>query len=86
MYITENSFAPQNEPHTAKLIFSDIWKDFHGNSPKKQRFFKVKISVSQKKLRINKKVFLLNEIEKGQILCKSFVDESDFFSQTSEMR
>ena len=27
--ITENSFAPQNKPHPAKLRFSGVWKHFH---------------------------------------------------------
>ena len=31
MGITEYSFAPQNEPHTAKLNISGVWKHFHGN-------------------------------------------------------
>ncbi len=32
--ITENSFAPQNEPHTNKLSFSGILNHFHGNKKK----------------------------------------------------
>ncbi len=36
--INKNSFSPQNEPHTAKLCFSAVLKQFRGNSLKNSLF------------------------------------------------
>ncbi len=55
--LTKTCFSPQSEPHTAKLCFSVVLKDFRGNS-QRTSLFSQKSGFSEKSKEILKKLVL----------------------------
>ena len=59
-------FSPQNEPPSAKLCFSVVFKHFWGNSLKNSLFIK-KSDISERNSEIIRKINFLNKFEKEKI-------------------
>ena len=83
--MTENSFAPQNEPHTAILKFFLCFEIFLMILTK-LNFYGPKIDYLRKKLLIPQREIFLHKFEKGLILKLGFdLMETTLFVQTREM-
>ena len=70
--LTKTLFSPQNEPHTAKLCFSVVFKHFWANLQQTSLLVK-KVIISESCTEILRKFVFLNKFEKGQILRKIWI-------------
>ena len=69
--LTQHCFSPKSEPHTAKLCFSLVLKNF-GKIYRELLFLVQKVTISEKSTEI-KKNCVFNKFEKGQILRKIWI-------------
>ena len=64
-------------PYTAKLSFSGVLKHFRGKELKSS-LMGLKINYIQKKLRMLRKLYIVNKLEKGISCGKFYLDENTF--------